>query len=300
MPTPVNHAPVEGKCILVSGHDMRDLEALLEQTAGTGVNVYTHGEMLPAHGYPGLKERFPHLVGNYGAAWQLQKFELAKFPGPIVMVRPVCVWVDVLLMLTLLCLVARVCGQTTNCLVEPRKSYADRFYTVGVTGFPGTRHISNRDFSEAIAQAQEMDGFKATQPAKEVLTGFGHHAVLGVADQVVDAATKGNLKQLVLIGGCDGSEGERSYYTKLAAALPDESMILTLGCGKYRLIGKKDYGNVPGTQLPRLVDMGQCNDSYSAVVVAQALASALNTDINSLPLSIALSWYVLHRRSGAV
>ena len=265
VPTPVNHSQVEGKCILVSGHDMRDLEAILEQTAGKGINVYTHGEMLPAHGYPGLKAKFPHLVGNYGAAWQLQKFEFAKFPGPIII--------------------------TTNCLVEPRKSYADRIYTSGVTGFPGTKHINDRDYSAVIEQALEMDGFKATKPAKEVLTGFGHNAVLGVADQVIEAATSGNLKQLVLIGGCDGSEGERSYYTKLAGALPDESMILTLGCGKYRIIGRKDYGNVPNTGLPRLIDMGQCNDSYSAVVVALELAKALNTDVNSLPLSIALSWF---------
>ena len=175
--------------------------------------------------------------------------------------------------------------------MEPRKSYADRIYTSGVTGFPGTKHINDRDYSAVIEQALEMDGFKATKPAKEVLTGFGHNAVLGVADQVIEAATSGNLKQLVLIGGCDGSEGERSYYTKLAGALPDESMILTLGCGKYRIIGRKDYGNVPNTGLPRLIDMGQCNDSYSAVVVALELAKALNTDVNSLPLSIALSWF---------
>lgn len=265
VPTPVNHSPVEGKCILVSGHDMRDLEALLQQTEGKGINVYTHGEMLPAHGYPGLKEKYPHLVGNYGAAWQLQKFEFNKFPGPIVI--------------------------TTNCLVEPRKSYADRIYTCGVTGFPGTQHIGDRDFSKVIDQALSMEGFKATKAPKEILTGFGHNAVLGVADQVIEAATEGKLKQLVLIGGCDGSEGERSYYTKLGKALPDESMILTLGCGKYRLIGRQDYGNVPGTQLPRLIDMGQCNDSYSAVVVALELAKALDTDVNSLPLSIALSWF---------
>jgi len=264
-PTVVNHAPVEGKCILVSGHDMADLEAILEQTAGKGINVYTHGELLPAHSYPVMKEKYPHLVGNYGAAWQLQKFEFGKFPGPIVV--------------------------TTNCLVEPRKSYEDHIYTTGVTGFPGVKHVTGRDYSAVVEQALEMPGFASTKPPKEILAGFGHKAVLGVAGDVLGAVSEGNLKQLVLIGGCDGSEGERSYYTKLAAALPDESMILTLGCGKYRIIGRKDYGTVPNTGLPRVIDMGQCNDSYSAVVVALELAKALDTDVNSLPLSIALSWF---------
>lgn len=263
-PTAVNHAPTAGKAILISGHDMRDLEALLKQTEGTGVNVYTHGEMLPGHGYPGLK-KYKHLVGNYGTAWQMQRFEFAKFPGPIVM--------------------------TTNCISEPRPSYNDRIYTAGVTGWPGVKHIEGRDFSEVIKQAQGMEGFPETKAPKEALTGFGHQATLGVADQVIKAATEGHLKRLVLIGGCDGSEGERSYYTKLGMALPDESMILTLGCGKYRLLHKKDWGTVPGTGLPRLVDMGQCNDAYSAVVVATELAKALDTDINSLPLDIVLSWF---------
>lgn len=267
-PTPVNHAPVAGKAILISGHDLADLEALLEQTEGQGVNVYTHGEMLPAHGYPGLK-KYKHLVGHYGGAWQLQKMEYAAFPGPIV--------------------------QSTNCLVEPRPSYKGRLYTTNSTGWPGVTHISHengkRDFSAVILQAKSMEGFKTTKPAKMHLTGFGHAAVLSAAPAVIEAATKGDLKRIVLIGGCDGNESERSYYTKLATSLPDSAAILTLGCGKFRVLGKKEYGNIPNTAIPRVLDMGQCNDAYSAVVVAQALAKAFKTDVNGLPLSIVLSWF---------
>jgi hydroxylamine reductase len=265
VPTPVNLSEVEGKCILVSGHDLSDLAAILEQTAGKGINVFTHGEMMPAHSYPGLKEKYPHLAGHYGGPWQLQNFDFAKFPGPICM--------------------------TTNCLMQPRERYKGRLFTIGATGWPGVQHIADGDYSEVIASALAEKGFTKTAEPKYHLTGFGHKTVLSVADKVIGAATAGDLKRIVLIGGCDGTEGERSYYTQLADGLPDESLILTLGCGKYRLLGRKDYGVVPNTEIPRLLDMGQCNDSYSAVVVASALAEALDTDINSLPLSIVLSWF---------
>lgn len=262
--TQINHAQTEGPAILVSGHDMADIEELLKQTEGTGVNVYTHGEMMPAHTYPGLK-KYKHLVGHYGGPWQLQKFDYAKFKGPIV--------------------------QTTNCLMEPRKGYKDRLFTAGATGWPGVKHIDGTDFGPVIEMAKGMEGFSKTQEPKYYLAGFGHNTVMSVADQVIEAATKGDLKRIVLIGGCDGSESERSYYTELAMGLPQESLILTLGCGKYRLLGKKDYGMLPGTEIPRLLDMGQCNDSYSAIAVAVELAKALDTDVNGLPLSIVLSWF---------
>lgn len=264
-PTAVNHKATAGKAILVSGHDIADLVEILEQTKDKGINVYTHGELLPAHGYPAIKKDYPHLVGNYGGPWQLQKFDFSKFPGPIVM--------------------------TTNCLIEPRKAYKGRLFTAGATGWPGCKHIEDHDYSEVIECALAEKGFPKTEEPKTFLTGFGHNTVLSVADQVIKAATEGDLKRIVLIGGCDGTESERSYYTNLATGLPDESLILTLGCGKFRLLGKKDYGTLPGTDIPRLLDMGQCNDSYSAIAVAVALADALKTDVNSLPLSIVLSWF---------
>lgn len=265
VPTSVSISHVPGKAILVSGHDMADLEALLQQTEGKGINVYTHGEMLPAHSYPGLK-KFKHLVGNYGSAWQNQKFEFAAFPGPILM--------------------------TTNCLVEPRKSYKDRIFTAGAVGFPGVPHIdthNGRDFSKVIAKALEQPGFKDVEkPEKSITVGFGHKTVLSVADKVIAAVDAGKVKGLHLIGGCDGSESERSFYTKLAAGLPEDNIILTLGCAKYRF-NKLDLGTVEG--LPRVLDMGQCNDSYSAVVVASALAKHYKVGINDLPLKITLSWF---------
>jgi hydroxylamine reductase len=181
--------------------------------------------------------------------------------------------------------------QSTNCLIEPRNSYKGRLFTTNSTGWPGVTHIGDRNFAEVIKIANEMVGFKTTKPAKHMLTGFGHSAVLSVAPAVVDAVKTGKLSRFVLIGGCDGAEPERNYYSKLATNLPDSSVILTLGCGKFRVLGKKDYGMVPGTPIPRVLDMGQCNDSYSAVVVAMALADAFKTDINSLPLSIVLSWF---------
>ena len=273
-PAPVRTTPVEGKCILVSGHDMMDLYELLKQTQGTGVNVYTHGEMLPAHGYPKLRE-FPHLAGNYGTAWQNQKFEFATFPGPVIV--------------------------TTNCIMPPRKLYQGRLYTMNEVGVDGVTHIPNRDFTEVIEQAQSLKGFpKTVEPAHFVHTGFNHRVVLPLADKVLEAAKSGALSRIFLIGGCDGSQMERSYFTNLAEATPDDSIILTLGCAKNRLIHSKklDGAMLGDSGLPRVLDMGQCNDSYSAVVVALELAKALNCTVNDLPLSLAISH--LEQKAAAV
>ena len=269
VPTPVSLMPRPGPAILVSGHDLSDLEQLLQQTEGTGVNVYTHGEMLPAHGYPGL-HKFKHLAGNYGGAWNLQKFEFAKFPGPIVM--------------------------TTNCLMEPRKSYKDRIYTCNAVGWPGVTHLKGekKDFSAVIKQAKGMTGFvkdvNIKGPEQTITVGFGHGTVLSLADKVLGAIKDGHLKHVFVIGGCDGNEGERNYYRDLALGSPQSSLILTLGCGKYRF-NKMELGTIPNTPFPRVLDMGQCNDAYGAVVVASALAKALNTDVNGLPISFAISWF---------
>ncbi|MDR3514927.1 MAG: hydroxylamine reductase [Azospirillaceae bacterium] len=263
-PTPVRMGPIAGKAILVSGHDLKDLEILLTQTAGTGINVYTHGEMLPAHGYPALNKH-PHLAGHFGGAWQRQRSEFAAFPGAILM--------------------------TTNCIQAPQSAYRDRLFTSGLVGWPGIRHIADHDFTPVIEAARHAAGFTAADaaaPAAEHLVGFGHHAVLNVAGTVIDAVKSGAIRRFVLIGGCDGVEQGRSYYTDVAAQLPPDTMILTLGCGKFRVLGP-DYGTVAG--LPRLLDLGQCNDSYSAIKVAQALAEAFGVGINELPLSLLLSWY---------
>lgn len=260
-PTPVRIGHVPGKAILVSGHDLVDLKALLEQTVGTGINIYTHGEMLPAHGYPELKKH-PHLAGHFGGAWMRQQKEFQHFPGPIVM--------------------------TTNCLQDPDESYADRLFTRDVVAWPGVAHVDGRDFSAVIAAALAAPGFTDDVTRATHLVGFGHDAVLGVAGTVVEAVKSGEIKHFALIGGCDGSEGERSYFTDVAAAMPKDWMILTLGCGKFRVIGH-DYGTIAG--LPRLLDMGQCNDAYSAVKVAQALAEAFDCGLNDLPLSLVLSWF---------
>ncbi|GAB4824201.1 hypothetical protein N2152v2_011247 [Parachlorella kessleri] len=268
-PTPVRITPVKGKAILVSGHDMQDLHDLCEQTAGSGINIYTHGELLPAHGYPGLKKKFPHLVGNYGGAWYRQQKDFAEFPGAVLM--------------------------TTNCIIEPRQTYKDRIFTTGEVGFGGVNHIAGKpgdtkDYSRVIAAAQQQPGFThEPEEPKFVTTGFARNAVLGVAGQVVEAVQQGKLKHIFLVGGCDGSEPDRRYFGKVADATPQDTMLLTLGCGKFRFYDH-DFGMLPGTGLPRMLDMGQCNDAYSAIVVADALAKAFNTDINSLPLSLDLSW----------
>jgi hydroxylamine reductase len=261
VPTPVRIEPVKGKCILVSGHDLRDLHELLQQTDGTGINVYTHGEMLPAHGYPGLKQ-YRHLVGNYGGAWQDQKEEFARFPGAILM--------------------------TTNCLQEPQPSYKHRLFTTGHVGWPGVKHVANGDFRPVIEVALATPGFESDGPDKTILVGFGHQAVLSVADQVLAALQSGQLRHLFLIGGCDGAKVGRDYYTELAEAVPKDCMILTLACGKYRF-NKLQFGTVAG--LPRLLDIGQCNDAYSAIQIALALSRALGRSVNELPLSLVLSWY---------
>lgn len=261
-PTPVRMGAIKGKAILVSGHDLADLKALLEQTEGTGINVYTHGEMLPAHGYPELKKH-AHLAGHFGGAWMLQREEFANFPGAIVM--------------------------TTNCLMEPQPAYRDRLFTRGLVSFPGIPHLADGDFGPAIAAALAAEGFAEDTPNPRThLVGFGHGTVLGIADSVIGAVTKGEIKRFMLIGGCDGAIGGRNYFTEMAAKAPKDWMILTLGCGKFRLTDL-DLGEVAG--LPRLLDMGQCNDSYSAVRVALALADAFGTDVNGLPLSLVISWY---------
>lgn len=260
-PTPVRTEPVKGKCIVVSGHDLKDLELLLQQTEGKGINIYTHGEMLPAHGYPGLK-KYPHLVGNYGGAWQDQKDEFAAFPGAILM--------------------------TTNCIMEPQPAYQKRIFTSGLVAWPGVRHIANQDFTPVIQAALAAPGFATDGPDKQILVGFGHHAVLGVADKVIEAVKTGAIKRFFLIGGCDGARTGRDYYTEFAESVPKDCVILTLACGKFRF-NKLDFGTIGG--IPRLLDIGQCNDAYSAIKIAGALASAFKCGVNDLPLSMILSWF---------
>lgn len=260
-PTSVRITPVKGKAILVSGHDLKDLEELLKQTEGTGINVYTHGEMLPALAYPGLK-KYRHLVGNYGGAWQDQQKEFAAFPGAILM--------------------------TTNCLQRPLESYKDRIFTSGLVAWPGVRHIGDRNFAPVIAAAQAAPGFPADEPEKRITIGFAHHAVLQVASAVVDAVKKGAVRHFFLIGGCDGAKPGRNYYTEFAQSVPNDCVILTLACGKYRF-NKLEFGEIAG--IPRLLDCGQCNDAYSAIQIATALAQAFNCGVNDLPLSLVLSWY---------
>ncbi len=261
VPTPVRVEPIKGKAILISGHDLKDLEHLLEQTEGKGINVYTHGEMLPAHAYPALK-RFKHLAGNYGGAWQDQKVEFANFPGAILM--------------------------TTNCMQEPAESYKKRIFTAGHVGWPGIPHISNGDFTPVIEAALAAPGFTAGGPNKTILVGFGRQAVLGVAEKVIEAVKNGAIKRFFLVGGCDGARSGRDYYTEFAEAVPKDCVILTLACGKYRF-NKLDFGNIGG--IPRLLDIGQCNDAYSAIQIAVALSKAFGCGVNDLPLSLVLSWY---------
>jgi hydroxylamine reductase len=261
VPTPVRVEPLKGKAILISGHDLRDLERLLRQTEGKGVNVYTHGEMLPGHGYPGLR-KYRHLAGNYGGAWQDQKIEFARFPGSILM--------------------------TTNCLQEPDESYKRRIFTAGHVGWPGVTHIANGDFTPVIQEALAAPGFAEDGPDKTILVGFGHNAVLGVADKVLQAVKSGAIRRFFLVGGCDGARSGRDYYTEFVESIPENCVILTLACGKYRF-NKLDFGTIGG--VPRLLDVGQCNDAYSAIQIALALSKALGCGVNDLPLSLVLSWY---------
>lgn len=261
-PTAVNVNPVKGKCIVVSGHDLHDLRDILEQTKGKGINVYTHGEMLPAHAYPELK-KYPHLVGNYGGAWQNQQTEFADFPGAIIM--------------------------TSNCIIDPNVGqYVDRIFTHNMVGWPGVAHISGNDYSMAIEKAMSLPGFAESAPEHKIMLGFGHQALMAAAPAVIKEIKEGNIKHFFLIGGCDGSKEERNYYNDYAMNVPKDSLVLTLGCGKYRF-NKEDFGSING--IPRLLDIGQCNDSYSAVLLALALAKEFNCGVNDLPLTLVISWF---------
>lgn len=260
-PTRVPLGHKKGKAILVSGHDLMDLENVLKQSEGKGITVYTHGEMLPTHGYPALK-KYPHFYGHYGTAWQNQQKEFAQFPGAILM--------------------------TTNCIQRPVESYRGNIFTSGPVGYPGVPHISDQDFSPVITKALELPGFQEDAEGKTVLVGFGRNAVLSVADKVIASVKNGHIKRFILVGGCDGAKLGRSYYTEFVEKAPKNTVILTLACGKFRFFDK-DLGAID--EIPRLLDIGQCNDAYSAVKIAQALADAFGVSINDLPLSLALSWY---------
>lgn len=272
IPTKVSLQVEKGPFIVVTGHDLLDLKQLLEQTAGKGINIYTNGEMLPAHGYPQLKE-YPHLKGNYGTAWQNQQKEFADLPAPILF--------------------------TTNCLMPPKPSYADRVFTTAVVGYPGIKHLPDavggtKDFTPLINKALELGGweenknFTGINGGTEIMTGFAHKTVLGVADKIIEAVQNGAIKHFFLVGGCDGARFGRHYYTEFVKKTPPDTIILTLACGKYRF-NDLNIGEIGG--LPRIMDMGQCNDAYSAIQVALALANAFQCGVNELPLTLMLSWY---------
>ena len=264
-PTNVSISKKKGHFIVVSGHDLKDIKQLLEQTEGKGINIYTHGEMLPTHSYPELK-KYPHLVGNFGGAWQDQQKEFDNLPGAILM--------------------------TTNCIQKPKASYMDRMFTSGVVFWPNTVHIEEvdgkKDFTAVIEKALSLPGFTEDEEVKTILVGFGHHATLSHAGEIVAGVKSGAIKHFFLIGGCDGAKSGRNYYTEFATALPKDTIIMTLACGKYRF-NKLDFGNIGA--LPRLLDVGQCNDAYSAIKIAVALSEAFECSVNDLPLSMILSWY---------
>jgi hydroxylamine reductase len=245
----------------VSGHDLKDLEEILKQTEGKGINIYTHGEMLPTHGYPKLKQ-YSHFYGHYGTAWQNQAKEFAQFPGAIVM--------------------------TTNCIQKPQDSYADNLFTTGLVAWPGRQHIADKNFAPAIEKALALPGFEEDAEGQTVMVGFGRNAVLGVAGQVIEAVKNKAIRHFFLVGGCDGAKPGRNYYTQLVEQIPSDCVVLTLACGKFRFFDKQ-LGDIGG--IPRLLDIGQCNDAYSAVKIASALAEAFNCGVNDLPLSMILSWY---------
>lgn len=261
VPTQVPLGAKAGKAILVSGHDLKDLELLLKQTEGKGINVYTHGEMLPTHGYPELK-KYGHFYGHYGTAWQNQGKEFDAFPGTILM--------------------------TTNCIQKPKDSYKDNLYTTGLVGWPGVQHIADKDFTPVIEKALAMPGFAADEEGKTVMVGFGRNAVMGVAGQVIDAVKAKAIRHFFLVGGCDGAKAGRNYYTEFVEQVPKDCVVLTLACGKFRFFDQ-DLGDIGG--IPRLLDVGQCNDAYSAIKIAVALADAFDCGVNDLPLSMILSWY---------
>jgi hydroxylamine reductase len=260
-PTKVSLGHRKGKAILVSGHDLKDLEELLKQTEGKGINIYTHGEMLPTHGYPGLK-KYPHLAGHYGTAWQNQKKEFDEFPGAILM--------------------------TTNCIQRPRDAYLDRIFTTGEVGWPGSVHITDKNFAPVIEKALALPGFQDATDGASVMCGFGRNAVMSVAGTVIEAVKSGAIRHFVLVAGCDGAKPGRNYYTEFVEKVPKDCVVLTLACGKFRFFDK-DLGDIGG--IPRLLDVGQCNDAYSAIQIAIALANAFNVGVNELPLSLVLSWY---------
>ncbi len=261
VPTSVPLGAKAGKALLVSGHDLKDLEAILRQSEGTGVNVYTHGEMLPTHAYPKLKA-YKHFYGHYGTAWQNQHKEFSAFPGAIVM--------------------------TTNCLQKPLDSYKGNIFTVGLVGWPGISHIADGNFKPAIDKALTLPGFAADVPGKSVMVGFGRNTVMSVADKVIDGVKSGAIKHFFLVGGCDGAKAGRNYYTEFVEKTPKDTIVLTLACGKFRFFDK-NLGDIGG--IPRLLDVGQCNDAYSAIQIAVALSKAFNCGVNDLPLSLVLSWY---------
>ncbi|MGO8715768.1 MAG: hydroxylamine reductase [Smithella sp.] len=261
VPTSVPLGAKKGKAILISGHDLKDLYELLKQTAGKGINIYSHGEMLPAHGYPELK-KYPHFYGHYGTAWQNQAKEFAKFPGAILM--------------------------TTNCIQKPGESYAANIFTSGLVGWPGVVHIADANFEPIIKKALELPGFAADTEGKSVMVGFARNAVLGVADKVIEAVKGKAIRHFFLVAGCDGAKPGRNYYTEFVEKAPKDTVILTLACGKFRFFDQ-ELGDIGG--IPRLLDVGQCNDAYSAIQIAVALSKALNVGVNDLPLSMILSWY---------
>ncbi len=261
VPTRVPLGAKKGKAILVSGHDLKDLEEILKQSAGKGINVYTHGEMLPCHGYPELK-KYEHFYGHYGTAWQNQAREFAEFPGAIVM--------------------------TTNCIQKPKASYADNIFTTGLVGWPGLTHIGDKDFTPVIEKALEMNGFAEDTETGSVMVGFARNTVMSVADKIIGAVKNKDLRHFFLVAGCDGAKPGRNYYTEFVEKVPSDCAVLTLACGKFRFFDK-DLGDIGG--IPRLLDIGQCNDAYSAIQIALALSRAFDCGVNDLPLSMVLSWY---------
>jgi hydroxylamine reductase len=261
VPTKVPLGAKKGKAILVSGHDLKDLAELLKQTEGKGIQVYTHGEMLPAHGYPGLK-KYPHFYGHYGTAWQNQAKEFAEFPGAILM--------------------------TTNCIQKPRDGYKDNIFTSGTVGMPGLAHITGRDFKPVVARALALVGFPADVNGRSVMVGFARNSVMGVAGKVIEAVKSKAIRHFFLVAGCDGAKPGRNYYTEFVEKAPKDTVVLTLACGKFRFFDK-ELGDIGG--IPRLLDIGQCNDAYSAIQIAVALSKAFNVGVNDLPLSMILSWY---------
>ncbi|NEP45079.1 MAG: hydroxylamine reductase, partial [Okeania sp. SIO2H7] len=267
VPTSVPLNPRKGKAILVSGHDIRQLAEILKQTANTGITVYTHGELLPAHGYPLLKQQYSHFYGHYGTAWQNQTKDFAKFPGPVIV--------------------------TTNCLMPPHENYEDKLFSIGPVGYPGMTHLDAEtdgipDFTSVIQKALSMPGFTEDGEPKQVMVGFARNTVLNVADTVVEAVKQGKIRHFFLVGGCDGAKPDRNYYTEFVEKVPEDCVVLTLACGKFRFFDQ-EMGMIG--EIPRLMDVGQCNDAYSAIQIAVGLAKAFDVGVNELPLSMILCWY---------